>query len=64
MLIYSQSIPKKMTMINKKRAVPVFSCKPNGEMYNIVDGVLVPKLIIKKSYYKTITKKQNNGKQN
>tara|TARA_R110000868_G_scaffold154729_1_gene380849 strand:+ start:7096 stop:7299 length:204 start_codon:yes stop_codon:yes gene_type:complete len=56
---------KQATMSNtkKRKVVPVFSCKPNGEMYDVVDGVLVPKLIIKKSYYKTINKK-NNGKQN
>jgi hypothetical protein len=48
----------------KKKVTPVFSCKPNGEMYDVIDGVLIPKLITKKSYYKTITKKQNNGKQN
>lgn len=63
MLIYFQSIPKKMTMINKKRAVPVFSCKPNGEMYNVIDGVLIPKQI-KKQFYKLKTKTKNNGKQN
>jgi hypothetical protein len=48
----------------KKKATPVFSCKPNGEMYDVVDGVLIPKQITKKSYYKTITKKQNNGTKN
>lgn len=50
-------------MINKKRAVPVFSCKPNGEMYNVIDGVLIPKQI-KKQFYKLKTKTKNNGKQN
>jgi len=53
-----------MSNTKKQKVTPVFSCKPNGEMYDVVDGVLVPKLITKKSYYKTITKKQNNGKQN
>ena len=49
---------------NKKKVVPIFSCKPNGEMYDVVDGVLIPKLIVKKSYYKTIIKTKDNAKQN
>jgi hypothetical protein len=59
------STSKQPTMSNtkKRKVTPVFSCKPNGEMYDVVDGVLIPKQIVKKSYYKTITKKQNNGKQ-
>lgn len=48
-------------MTNKKKAVPIFSCKPNGEMYYVVDGVLIPKQNIKQSL-KIKTKK--NGKQN
>jgi len=50
-------------MRNKKKATPIFSCKPTGEMYDVVDGVLIPKQIIKKSYYKTITKTKDNAKQ-
>jgi len=53
-----------MSNTKKRKVTPVFSCKPNGEMYDVVDGVLIPKQITKKSYYKTITKKQNNGTKN
>lgn len=52
-----------MSNTKKRKVIPVFSCKPNGEMYDVIDGVLIPKLITKKSHYKTINKK-NNGKQN
>jgi hypothetical protein len=51
-----------MTQIKRKKAIPVFSCKPNGEMYDVVDGVLIPKQV-KKQFYKSKTKIKNNGKQ-
>lgn len=44
----------------KKKTTPVFSCKPNGEMYDVVDGVLIPK-VIKKPIYKLKTKIKNDG---
>jgi hypothetical protein len=49
--------------INKKKVTPVFSCKPSGEMYDVIDGVLIPK-VIKKQFYKTKTKTKNNGTKN
>jgi hypothetical protein len=48
----------------KKKVTPVFSCKPNGEMYDVVDGVLIPKVVIKKPIYKSKTKIKNNGTNN
>lgn len=51
----------KSTQMKKKKGTPVFSCKPNGEMYDVVDGILIPKQT-KKIIYKSKTK--SNAKQN
>lgn len=45
----------------KKKVTPVFSCR-NGIMYDVIDGVLIPKQF-KKPIYKSNKLKQN-GKAN
>ena len=49
--------------MKKKKGTPVFSCKTNGEMYDVIDGVLYPKKV-KKLHYKTKTKTKQNGRNN
>lgn len=47
-------------MNNKKTSTKVFACKPNGKMYDVIDGVSIPKQI-KKLNYKIKNKIKSNG---
>lgn len=50
-----------MSQEKKRKATPIFRGCPNGEMYDIVEGVLIPK-VVKKPIYKSKIKIKNNGK--
>ena len=50
--------------MKKKKATPVFSCKTNGEMYDVIDGVLYPKKVKKLHYKSTKNKSKQNGRNN
>lgn len=52
-----------MSQEKKRKATPIFRGCPNGEMYDIVEGVLIPK-VVKKPIYKSKTKIKNNGTNN
>jgi hypothetical protein len=49
--------------MKKRKATPVFRCSPNGEMHDIVDGVLIPKVVKKINKYLK-TKSNGNNIQN